>query len=132
MKVVNGTDVIVRPRKRILLVEDDVALAQLYRGVLRMAGFEAMHVSDGWSALRAIDEARPDVIVLDIHLPGLTGDELLKELAARPETRQIPAIVVTGSDINLAVAQAKEILRKPCAPDRLVSVVERYAAAAAA
>ena len=129
MKVEKRTDVV--PRKRILLVEDDVALAQLYRGVLRMAGFEATHVSDGWSALRAIEEDRPDVIVLDIHLPGLSGDELLNELAARPDTRQIPAIVVTGSDIHLAVAQAKEILRKPCAPERLVSVVERYAAAAA-
>jgi CheY-like chemotaxis protein len=120
-----------RSRKRILLVEDDVDLARLYRGVLRMAGFEASHVGDGWSALRAIEEARPDLIVLDLHLPGLCGDELLNELAASPETRQIPAIVVTGSDIHLAVAQAKETLRKPCTPDRLVSVVERYVAAAA-
>jgi two-component system nitrogen regulation response regulator NtrX len=120
-----------RPRKRILLVEDDADLARLYRGVLRMAGFEAMHVVDGWSALRAIEDDSPDLIVLDIHLPGLRGDELLRELSERPETRQIPAIVVTGSDIQLAVAQAKQILRKPCAPERLVAAVERYVEAAA-
>ena len=72
------------------------------------------------------------MIVLDIHLPGLRGDELLKELSERPETRQIPAIVVTGADIHLdrAVEQAKQILRKPCPPERLVSVVERYVQAA--
>ena len=122
---------VVRQRKRILLVEDDVDLARLYRGVLRMAGFEALHAVDGWSALRAIDDERPDLIVLDIHVPGLRGDELLHELAQRPETRQIPAIVVTGSDINLAVAQAKRILRKPCDPERLVAAVERYVEAAA-
>jgi len=98
--------------------------------VLRLAGFDAQHAADGWSALRAIDDDPPDLVVLDIHLPGLRGDELLKELSSRPDTRQIPAIVVTGSDINLAVAQAKQILRKPCAPDRLVSVVERYVEAA--
>jgi DNA-binding response OmpR family regulator len=121
----------VRHRKRILLVEDDSSLARLYRGVLRMAGFDAFHVADGWSALRAIDEELPDLIVLDIHLPGLRGDELLRELSARPDTRQIPAIVVTGTDIDLAVAQARQILRKPCDPDRLVWAVERYVEAAA-
>jgi CheY-like chemotaxis protein len=131
MKVVTETGVALRFRKRILLVEDDSDLARLYRGVLRIAGFDALHVADGWSALRAIDEAPPDLIVLDIHLPGLRGDELLKELSERPETRQIPAIVVTGSDIDLAVAQAREILRKPCTPGCLVSVVERYVEAAA-
>jgi len=49
-----------------------------------------------------------------------------------PDLRQIPAIVVTGADIrpNVAVEQAKQILRKPCSPDRLVSVVERYVHAA--
>jgi CheY-like chemotaxis protein len=122
---------VVRVRKRILLVEDDVALAQLYRSILRLAGFETIHVIDGWSALRAVDEHLPDLIVLDIHLPGLRGDELLSELSQRSETRHIPAIVVTGSDINLAVAQAKQILRKPCDPERLLSIVERYVEAAA-
>lgn len=122
-------DVVVRARKRIVLVEDDVDLARLYRAVLRMAGFDAIHVADGWSALRTIEDERPDLIVVDIHLPGLRGDELLHELSLRPETRQIPAIVVTGTDIDLAVAQAKQILRKPCAPDRLLSAVERVAAA---
>jgi CheY-like chemotaxis protein len=131
MKVVNENDVFGRSRKRILLVEDDADLARLYRGVLRLAGFDAQHVTDGRSALRAIEEHPPGLIVLDIHLPDLRGDELLRELSARRETRQIPAIVVTGSDIELAVAQARQILRKPCAPERLVAAVERYVEAAA-
>ena len=100
---------VVRPRKRILLVEDDTDLARLYRGVLRMAGFDTRHSADGWSALRAIHDERPDVLVVDIHVPGLRGDELLTELSSHPETRQIPAIVVTGTDIDLAVAQVKQI-----------------------
>jgi CheY-like chemotaxis protein len=99
--------------------------------VLRVAGFEATHAADGWSALRVIDVERPDLIVLDVHLPGHRGDELLNELSSRSDTRHIPAIVVTGSDIHLAVAQAKQILRKPCAPERLLSVVQRYVEAAA-
>jgi DNA-binding response OmpR family regulator len=121
----------IRHRKRILLVEDDSDLATLYRGVLRMAGFECLCASDGWNALRMVDDERPDLVVLDIHLPGLRGDEILREMASRDETRDIPVVVVTGSDIALAVRQAKQILRKPCPPERLLSVVEQFVESAA-
>jgi two-component system chemotaxis response regulator CheY len=82
--------------------------------------------------LRILEEEIPDLIVVDMNLPVLNGDQLLREMAAHPELRQIPAIVVTGEDIrpDVAVEQAKQILRKPCPPDRLVSAVERYVRAA--
>jgi len=119
-------------RKKVLLVEDEVDLAELYRGVLRWSGFDVAHVIDGVSALRVLEEETPDLIVVDMNLPVLSGDQVLREMAAHPELRQIPAIVVTGEDIrpNVAVEQAKQVLRKPCPPDRLVSVVERYVRAA--
>lgn len=119
-------------RKKVLLVEDDTQLAQLYRGVLRLSGFDTEHVIDGMSALRVIEDQPPDLVVIDMNLPVLRGDEVLKEIAERSDLRQIPAIVVTGTDIPLehAVEQAKQVLRKPCSPDRLVSVVERYVRAA--
>ena len=119
-------------RKKVLLVEDDVDLAELYRGVLRWSGFDAAHVIDGVSALRVLEEETPDLIVVDMNLPVLNGDQLLREMAAHADLRHIPAIVVTGSDIrpDEAGEQPKRILRKPCSPDRLVSVVERYVRAA--
>jgi len=119
-------------RRKVLLVEDDVDLAQLYRGVLRWSGFDAEHVIDGVSALRVLEEDAPDLIVVDMNLPVLNGDQLLREIAAHPELRQIPAIVVTGSDTraDVPVEQARQVLRKPCSPERLVSVVERYVRAA--
>ena len=119
-------------RKKVLLVEDDVDLEALYRGVLSWSGFDAAHVMDGVSALRVLEEETPDLIVVDMNLPVLNGDQLLREMAAHADLRHIPAIVVTGSDIrpDVAVEQTKQILRKPCSPDRLVSVVERYVRAA--
>ena len=119
-------------RHKVLLVEDDMALGQLYRGVLRMSGFDAVHVADGMAALNYLEREMPHLIVLDMNLPVVRGDEVLLEMAARPDLRQIPAILVTGADIHLdrAAEQAKQILRKPCPPDRLVSVVERYVQAA--
>jgi two-component system, OmpR family, response regulator len=112
-------------KKRILVVEDDIALASLYRTVLRFAGFDVEHTSDGWAALRRLEHSTPDLVVLDVHLPGLGGDELLEEMSAAPSTRHIPVVVVTGSDVKFTVKQVRQILRKPCAPDRLLSVVER-------
>jgi len=70
--------------------------------------------------LRALEEDVPDLIVVDMNLPVLNGDQVLRELAARPDLRQIPAIVVTGADIrpDVAVEQAEQILRKPCSRSR--------------
>jgi CheY-like chemotaxis protein len=78
-------------RKKVLLVEDDAALGELCRGVLRLSGFDVAHVIDGLSALRFVESESPDLIVLDMTLPVLQGDDLLREIAARPDLRQIPA-----------------------------------------
>jgi CheY-like chemotaxis protein len=114
-------------RRRILVVEDDVALATMYRSALRFAGFHVRLAHDGVSALMQIDEETPDVVVLDLHLPSLGGEAILTELAANPRTAHVPVIVVSGADAQAAmVAQATAFLAKPCAPDRLLSVIERH------
>jgi DNA-binding response OmpR family regulator len=113
-------------RARILVVEDDTTLAAMYRNALRLAGFEVEAAVNGITALWYIDQAPPDVIVLDLHVPGVHGDVILSEIAARSDLSHIPVIVVTGSDAQLVVAQAKAILRKPVDVGRLVSVVENH------
>ena len=114
-----------------LVCDNEEPLRALVIGALELGDYEIVEAHDGDESVELARACDPDLIVLDIHLPGLRGDELLAEMSQRPETRQIPAIVVTGADIDLAVAQAKQILRKPCDPERLVSVVERYVEAAA-
>jgi CheY-like chemotaxis protein len=116
-------------RPRVLLVEDDPDTRGMYRTALMLAGLNVIGVSDGLGALRAIESESFDLVVLDLHLPFLDGVSVLKELAADPHTRHIPVIVVTGSVVDDAVAQATAILRKPCAPDILVSIVEEHIAA---
>jgi DNA-binding response OmpR family regulator len=119
------------PRKKhILIVEDDRALASMYRTTLSFEGFEVAVAGDGLAALRHIDQQRLDLLVLDLHLPQLRGEAILKEIAARPELSHTPVIVVTGDDAKVAIAQATAILRKPCAPDRLLSVIDQHLRAA--
>ena len=119
-------------RKRILVVEDDLACAEMYRRALRFAGFSVDIATDGVSALYQIETHRPDLVVLDLHLPRLRGEAILEEISARPDMRQIPVIVVTGSDIEPSIAQAKAILRKPCDPQFLLTLVEQHVSFSAA
>ena len=118
-------------RSRILVVEDDAGLAKMYRTVLRFAGFDVHVAADGIAALRHIDQSPPDLIVLDLHLPGVHGEAILGEIAATPSLNHIPVIVVTGGDTRAAVLQATAILRKPCDPNRLLALVEQHLGRAA-
>jgi DNA-binding response OmpR family regulator len=118
-------------RKRILVVDDDRSIRQLYGTALLMAGFAVDAAEDGMSALNKIETQRPDLIVLDLHLPRIDGLSVLSDLRANSDTWSIPVVVVTGADYRYAVAQASAILQKPCEPERLISVIERHLGAAA-
>jgi two-component system, sensor histidine kinase and response regulator len=113
-------------RPEVLVVEDDHTLASMYRTALRLAGYEVDVTSNGVTALWHLDQSRPDLVVLDLHLPGIRGEAILSEIAARSDLSHIPVVVVTGSDAQDVVAQANAILRKPVDVSRLVSVVEQH------
>ena len=112
-------------KKTVLIVEDDRALRELYRTVLRQAGYEAGAVEDGTDALHRLEHWTPDVVVLDLALPRLDGRDLRHELRSRPDTRDIPVIVVTGTDTSdLDKNDFAAILRKPIDTDALVQAVD--------
>jgi two-component system phosphate regulon response regulator PhoB len=81
---------------RILIVEDEEALAMLLRYNLEAAGYEVDSVARGDEADIRLKEKPADLIVLDWMLPGLSGIELCRRLRARPETRQLPIIMLTA------------------------------------
>ena len=111
-----------------LIVEDDTALADMYRTALRLDGFAVRVATDGISALSQLEQDCPDLVVLDLHLPRLRGEAILKEISAL--CIDIPVIVVTGADPQATLEQAAAILRKPCSLDRLLSVIDRELSAA--
>jgi DNA-binding response OmpR family regulator len=112
--------------KRVLVVEDDPSLRELYRMALRAAGYVVVAVEDGADALRHIEQTLPALVVLDLGLPRLHGRDVHSELKARSDTRDIPIVVVTGGDVSDADAsQFACVLRKPCDADRLVQAVQQ-------
>jgi len=117
-------------KRRILVIEDDPALAAMYQTALSFAGFDVAVSGDGLTALEDIDEEHPDLVILDLRLPQLDGSTILRELAATPDTRNIPIIVVTGGDAEDLPASSS-VLRKPVDPALLVAAVEQRFRAAA-
>src|ERR671936_568997 len=116
---------------RILLVDDDPALRMLLRTTFEVADGELGEAEIAAAARSAIEDARPSVIVLDVNMPGTTGTELCRELKANPATREIPVVLLTGSDGGTE-AMAKEagadaFIRKPFSPLELLAVAERLA-----
>ncbi len=82
--------------KRILLAEDNQQLAAAIVERLKQQGFDVLQVSDGIAALRAIAAQPPELLLLELKLPGLHGIELIKKLRQSPLTSKLPVIVLTG------------------------------------
>lgn len=83
-------------RKKILLVEDDTALAAVYRSRLELEGFEIREVHNGEDALSATVAFRPDLIVLDAMMPKISGFDVLDILRNTPETTNVRVIMLTA------------------------------------
>jgi CheY-like chemotaxis protein len=119
-------------RKRILIVEDDTDLRRMFRTALAMAGYDVDEAGDGVDALRMVENRAPDLIVLDLVLRWLDGISVQQELAARPFTRDIPIVIVTGSSLDTGGLEVACVLRKPVMPDDLIRTVQRCIATGSA
>ncbi len=89
-------------KRKILLVEDDTALASVYMSRLQLEGFEIKHVANGEDALAATLEFKPDLVLLDAMMPKISGFDVLDILRNTPETMSIKVIMLT------AMSQAKD------------------------
>lgn len=83
-------------KKKILLVEDDTALAAVYRSRLELEGFEINEVNNGEDALSAAMSYKPDLILLDAMMPKISGFDVLDILRNTPETTNIRVIMLTA------------------------------------
>lgn len=84
------------PKKKILLVEDDIALASVYRSRLEIEGFEISEVHNGEDALSAAVSFKPDLILLDAMMPKISGFDVLDILRNTPDTANIRVIMLTA------------------------------------
>jgi CheY-like chemotaxis protein len=114
---------------RILVVEDVEDTRELYRHFFDYHGMGVATAPDGLAALQSVAVDRPDVIVLDLAMPRMTGWEVLRALKRRIRTRHIPILAVSGVGTAQSAldAGADAFLEKPCQPSQLLEEVLRVA-----
>ena len=117
-----------RSKPLILVVEDEASLVTLLRYNLEGAGFEVMEAIDGEEALVAVAERKPDLILLDWMLPLVSGLEVCRQLRRRPESRDVPIIMLTARGeeedrIRGLDNGADDYVTKPFSPSELLARV---------
>jgi two-component system phosphate regulon response regulator PhoB len=115
-------------RKRVLLIEDDAWIRTFLRDALTDRGFAVDEAADGRTGMRLADESQPDVVLLDLAMPEVTGVDVLHELRRRPATRQLPVLVLSAYVRVLPevdVEQVAGVLKKPIDLDELIERVDQ-------
>jgi CheY-like chemotaxis protein len=112
--------------KRILVAEDNEAIRELVTEILVSRGFEVIQAQDGHEALQQFETAKPDLVLLDIQMPGMDGYSVFQAIRKNPIAASIPMVALTGSAMNGDKEKALALgfdayLSKPY---RLVSIVQ--------
>src|SRR4029079_3579305 len=102
----------------VLLVEDEEQLRRVMKDLLEREGYTVAEARDGVQALDQVDRFAPDVIILDLNLPGIDGYSVLAQLRSRPATRTIPVVVLTAkgdedNEVRVFDLGADDFITKP-------------------
>jgi DNA-binding response OmpR family regulator len=117
--------------KTILVVDDDENIVTVVRANLERAGYKVTSAADGTRALNSIAADPPDLLILDIMMPGMSGFEVARALRSDVATRDIPIIMLTARSSDTDIADAWHVgidtyLAKPFAPAELMAFVSRF------
>ena len=117
--------------KQILVIEDHEDNRRILRDLLTSAGFDVLEATTGEDGVTLAEMRRPDLILMDIQLPGLDGYEATRRIKANPTLHQIPIIAVTSYALSGDEAKAKEVgcdgyVAKPFSPRALLAKVREY------
>ncbi len=117
--------------KRILVVEDHEENRRIIRDLLTSGGFEMIEAPTGEDGVRLAASEHPDLILMDIQLPGLDGYEATRRIKANPALRAIPIIAVTsyalsGDEVKAREAGCDDYVTKPFSPRALLAKVREH------
>ncbi len=117
--------------KRILVVEDHEDNRRIMRDLLTNSGYEVIEAVTGVEGVSAAETYRPDLIVMDIQLPGIDGYEATRQIKANPNLQKVPIIVVTsyalsGDDVKAFEAGCDAYVTKPFSPRELLAKIREY------
>ena len=118
-------------KPRILVVDDEPDVVEVIERALESEQFEVIPAYDGLSALDLAESEGPDLILLDIMMPMMSGYEVIEQLKVNPQTQRIPVVCLTSAHTVDARARCKQagataLVMKPFSPAELVAQIRRY------
>lgn len=114
-------------RPAVLIVEDDRLVAEATALAIASAGYRTIQAHDGWQALDILRRERPSVLLVDLHMPGMSGSEFMRLVRSDSSLAQIPRVIMTGTnDPMIGIREDAPVLYKPIDIDSLVAVLKRY------
>jgi DNA-binding response OmpR family regulator len=119
-------------RPIILVVDDDAPILLLMRSLLREFGFEPVAAGSGEQAIEEAQKRTPDLILLDRNMPGMTGDEVVRELRSRDRLSTVPILILSGEPIapdEIARMGATGAVMKPFDVPTLVETIRGHVSA---
>mgnify|MGYP000235149755 CR=1 FL=1 len=116
--------------KKVLVVEDNALNCRLFCDLLRVHGYDSEPVNDGREVIGRVQESRPDLIIMDIQMPHVSGLDLIEAIKGDAETRSIPIMAVTayaarGDEERIRAAGAEGYVSKPIALMPFIAEVQR-------
>ncbi len=113
---------------RILVAEDEKDIRELIAFTLRFAGFDVLLASNGAEAVEVAEAERPDLVILDVRMPKMSGYEACRRLKENPQTASLPVVFLSAKGQDSEIQQglesgAEEYILKPFAPDELIQQV---------
>ncbi len=117
--------------RTVVYIEDDLEMIDLVSLILNRRGFQVLGAHGGRNGLDLVLKELPDLVLLDLMMPGMDGWEVFQQIKANEKTRHIPVIIITAKaqDIDrvlgLHIAKVEEYICKPFRPQELVEAVEK-------
>lgn len=117
--------------KKILVVEDSLTQRKVICRMLSQNGFDVSQASDGYEALAQLGKIKPDLILLDVIMPGIDGYKVMSLIKERPDMKDIPIIMLTSRDglidkMRGKVSDTDEYLTKPFVYEELITKIDKY------
>ncbi len=125
----------VSPKQRVLIVEDNELNKKLFRDLLEANGYDVSHTGDGMEVLGMLRQNKPDLILMDIQLPEISGLEVTRWIKNDPTLRDIPVVAITafamkGDEERIRAGGCDGYISKPISVPSFLATVKKFIAAA--
>ena len=112
---------------KIMLAEDDLTMVTLLKTLLGMEGYQVVALGLDDDIVESVRSERPDVLIMDVHLPKVNGLDVLAQLRVNHETRDVPVVMASGLNVRSECLErgANDFLMKPYMPDDLLKLLKK-------